>query len=149
MKKHSKPTIYNLPILGKVDSTGMPAGYSIPFPPSSNSCDYCHSSLEIGTGGLVLICGHGYHSDCYSRMDRKCKYCLEYYKDGIWHNVDAFVKCLNANVDRLTSDDLTEDEPRDDTTEDDLEEFSKDLNIDKSDSLASDLQAKIYEINAW
>lgn len=149
IKKHSKPTVYDLPTLGRVDSTGMPAGYSTPFPPSSDSCDYCRNSLDIGNGGIVLICGHGYHSNCYSKMGGKCKYCLEYYKDGIWYNADAFVKRLNANVDRLTTDDLNEDEQRDDASEEDVEEFSNDLNIGENDRLVSNLQAKLSEINAW
>ena len=71
IKKNSKPTVYNLSTLGRVDSTSMPAGYSTPFSPSSDSCDYCRNSLDIGSGGIVLICGHGYHLNCYSKMGGK------------------------------------------------------------------------------
>lgn len=62
---------------------------------------------------------------------------------------DVFVKRLNANVDRLTTDDLNEGEQRDDAVEEDVEEFSNDLNIGESDSLASNLQAKLGEIKTW
>ena len=105
--------------------------------------------MDIGSGGIVLICGHGYHLNCYSKMGGKCKYCLEYYKDGIWHNADAFVKRLNTNVDRLTTDDLNEDEQRYDASEEEDGEFSNDLNIGERDSLTSNLQEKLGEINAW
>ncbi|CAH1769373.1 10151_t:CDS:2, partial [Entrophospora sp. SA101] len=33
--------------------------------------------------GKVLICGHGYHNECFQKMGFKCHYCLDYLVDGI------------------------------------------------------------------
>ena len=52
-------------------------------------------------------------------------------------------------MDRLTTDDLNEDEQRYDASEEEDGEFSNDLNIGERDSLTSNLQEKLGEINAW
>lgn len=147
IKKKVAQNAYRLPTFGKTDLRSMPMGYSTPFPPSSNGCDNCGKILNLSNEGIVLTCGHGYHSECYNEMERKCKHCLEYYKEGIQKNVREFLKRLNMGTDKLTDDDLNEDEERD---ENDLEEEPYyQLKMDRKDNLSLALQKKIDEINSW
>lgn len=47
-----------------VDRRKLPTGYHTSSPPTPSSCDKCERDL----GSLnvnVLICGHGYHHECY------------------------------------------------------------------------------------
>ena len=131
-------TIYDLPTLGKLDTTSMPTGYSTP--PLSDGCDYCHVKLIVNEG-IILICGHGYHIGCYNRMDNKCEPCLNYYKDGISKNVKSFLKCLNTETNEPI-DELRE--PNDTVDEADSDEEDGQLEIDED--LELDLRSKINEM---
>ena len=131
---------------GEVDITSMPTGYSTQFPPSSNSCDNCSKILDLVNEGIVLRCGHGYHSECYNEMERRCKHCLEYYKNGIQKNVNEFLKRLNMGTDKL-ADDENENEKRDEHGPE--EDPYDQLKMDKKDNLLLALQKKINEINSW
>jgi hypothetical protein len=152
IKKNPMPTTYDLPTLGKLDSTCLPAGYSTPFPPSPNGCDDCDKTFDISDVGIVLICGHGYHKRCYDKMESKCRICLEHFKAQIWDNVNSFLKRLNGDWNTLTSEDLNEDEQtNDDDGEEDetAEEVVSNLNMDKRSNLISVLNKKISEIQIW
>ena len=55
--------------------------------------------------GTVLICGHGFHWDCYGRMEYSCRHCEEYYKTGINKNVSSFLQRLEKGADTFTESD--------------------------------------------
>ena len=61
------------PVLGILDSTSLPTGYSTSFPPSPHGCDHCCKALD--RDGTVLICGHGYYWSCYNVMENKSRHC--------------------------------------------------------------------------
>lgn len=142
--KRKSQTAYNLPTLGRTDITSMPAGYSTPFPPSFNGCDHCHKILATDDEKVILICGHGFHTECYNGMEKKCNHCLNYYKDGIWKNVDAFLSCLNSET---NNDNLAEEENPDEQEDDSGEVENNQLN--EGENLELDLRNKINEIDSW
>ena len=88
-KKRQKPKVYHLATLGEdVDLRRLPTAYSSSYLPQPNLCDRCkHPFSEENE--MVLICGHGYHLTCYNR---KCTYCEELYKKGIFKNVKKFLE---------------------------------------------------------
>lgn len=107
---------YKLATLEKiVDTRLLPAGYSTLYPPSINLCDHCKDLLETSPNNneVVLICGHGYHVNCYNELEKRCKYCEEYYIKGISDNVTKFIKRLEKGPEILTNDDFEEEEEGD------------------------------------
>ena len=100
--KLSKKKRYELATLGEtVDSRCLPAGYSAGVIPLPNACDHCHKKLDDGE---VLVCGHGYHFECYQTMEYGCRHCEEYYKRGIYSNVNSFLKRLEKGPNVLTTE---------------------------------------------
>src|SRR6185437_8791386 len=101
-----KPEIYYFATLKeKVDTRHLPMAYSTSRPPSPELCDSC--KLPLKHNDVVLICGHSYHTYCYSE---RCVYCEEFYKKGIFENVNSFLKRIEKRADTLTSEDLDDDE---------------------------------------
>ena len=88
---------------------------------------------------VVLICGHGYHSACYNK---RCVYCENFYKNGIYENVNAFLKRIEKGTDTLTQDDL------DDEIGEDGEEETEETECEQSDVSAA-LAIAINDINNW
>ncbi|RHZ53533.1 hypothetical protein Glove_441g50 [Diversispora epigaea] len=88
-----------------VDSRCLPTGYSTSVPPSPDKCDICHKNLD---NGEVLICGHGYHFECYQKNEYGCRHCEEYYKRGIYSNVKSFLDRLEKGPNVLTSEEMDE-----------------------------------------
>jgi hypothetical protein len=131
---------YKLEALNKtVDIRLFPTGYHTSFPPKPNLCDKCKQVL----GNLnvnVLICGHGYHYECYQSWENACKHCEEYYKKGIFKNVDSFLERLNEGGDILTSEDIEEESYEEDQEEDIA---MPEINLD------IDLNRKIELVNEW
>ena len=77
-------------VLDEVIKIGtLPTGYHTKSPPNPNIfCDAnnCNINIEIDQlqlYGKVLICGHGYHNECFQKMGFKCHHCLDYLIDGI------------------------------------------------------------------
>jgi hypothetical protein len=89
---------------------------------------------------VPLACGHGYHSTCYSR---RCIYCENFYKNGVFENVNSFLKRIEKGKDILTQDDLD-----DENNEEEEEESSGELVNEQSDISAA-LAAAIDNINHW
>jgi len=57
---------YKLTILNEdVDVTYLPTSYSTGVSPLPELCDDCYKILDDDGGGIILICGHGYHWYCY------------------------------------------------------------------------------------
>ncbi|RIB02682.1 hypothetical protein C2G38_2149885 [Gigaspora rosea] len=146
-KKKELPTSYNLPTLGEIDITSMPTGYSTLFPPLFNNCDHCYKILNINDQTIILICGHGFHLECYNSMEKKCRHCLNYYKKGIWKNVNAFLNGLNSekNFDKDLDDDAQEDTEEDNNNSEETEIDQ----LNRQESLELDLLNRISEINSW
>ena len=90
-----QPKIYRLATLEKeVDLQCLPTAYSIAYPPQPGLCDSCkHPFIE--DNGTVFICGHAYPSICYNG---KCSHCEEFYKKGIFKNVDSFLKWIEKEA---------------------------------------------------
>ena len=106
--KKSRNNSYKLPTLNaNVDLRSLPAGYHTSFPPNPESCDRCIKPFE-NDEGIILICGHGYHETCYNELYKRCKHCEDFYKKGVFNNVDSFIKRLEKGEDILTDDDLEE-----------------------------------------
>ena len=122
-----------------VDIRSFPTGYRTSFPPMSGMCDKCKQ--ELGNLNVnVLICGHGYHYECYQSWRNVCKYCEEYYKKGIFKNVDSFLERLNEGEDILTSEDVEEENCEEDREED---VAIPEINLDM------DLNRRIELVNEW
>ncbi|CAG8547740.1 15538_t:CDS:2 [Funneliformis caledonium] len=65
--KIEKKNQYKLATLEEiVDSKCLPAGYSTSVSPLPNACDHCKKKLDDGE---VLVCGHGYHFECYQKLE--------------------------------------------------------------------------------
>src|SRR5204863_9727265 len=96
--KGKKLTNYTLSTLNiKVDLKSLPAGYHTEYPPKKDLCDNCDKAFDPNfpyTDGHVLICGHSYHYECYEDLGKSCIHCMEFYKKGVFKNVDAFVSQL-------------------------------------------------------
>lgn len=104
----SRRKAYKLATLNKnVELKCLPAGYHTSFPPDPKLCDRCKRPFE-NDEGIVLICGHRYHLNCYNILEERCKYCEDYYERGIFANVDSFVERLEKGPNILSSEDVEE-----------------------------------------
>jgi len=126
--------------LGKeVDLRYLPTAYSTSRPPQLGLCDCC--GLRLNNDDVVpLACGHGYHSTCYSR---RCIYCENFYKNGIFENVNSFLKRIEKGKDILTQDDL------DDENNEKEEEESSGEPVNEQSNISAALAAAIDNINHW
>ncbi|GBC39789.2 hypothetical protein GLOIN_2v1868106 [Rhizophagus irregularis DAOM 181602=DAOM 197198] len=137
-KKEKKLRGYKLATLGKeVDLRHLPTAYSTSYLPKSGLCDNC--GLPLNNNGVVLACGHGYHPVCYGR---RCVYCENFYKKGIFENVNSFLKRVEKGTDTLTQDDL------DDEINEEEEEESEET-ADEEIDVSATLEAAINNINYW
>ena len=93
----------------------------------------------MNDNSVVLVCGHSYHLICYGR---RCIYCENFYKNGIFENVNAFLKRIEKGMDTLIQDDL------DDETNEEEEEETKETESEQTDISAS-LAMAINDINYW
>ncbi len=136
-KKEKKLKGYKLATLGvEVDLRHLPTAYSTLHPPKLGLCDNCE--LPLDDNCVVLACGHGYHPVCY---DRRCVYCENFYKNGIFENVNSFLKRIEKGTNILTCDDL--DDEINEEEEEEEETASEETDI----SLA--LEMAINSINYW
>jgi hypothetical protein len=94
---------------------------------------------------IILICGHGYHVSCYNFLENVCKWCKEYYEKGIDENVESFLKRLNKNDNRLTTEDVDENLEDDDNEE----ENNVIVNPDNSERVLYEVQAAIDDVKNW
>ncbi|RIB24963.1 hypothetical protein C2G38_2241710 [Gigaspora rosea] len=136
--KKKPPKIYQLATLNEeVDLRYLPTAYSTSHPPHPELCDCCGLPLS-DDNSMVYVCGHGYHVACYNK---KCKYCEEYYKRGIFENVNSFLKRIEKRENKLTKKDLDDDE---NDIEEGVDEVSEE--IEKALDTSSKLAAEIYNI---
>ncbi|RHZ85143.1 hypothetical protein Glove_71g82 [Diversispora epigaea] len=131
-KRTKYPKTYILATLGEeVDLRRLPTGYSTSFLPQNGLCDCCKLPINE-TNGTTFICGHGYHLNCYNG---KCKYCEEFYKKGIFENVDSFLKRIEKGSDVFTQEDLdnennTEEEEEQYDSVEEIQDISHKLEIE-------------------
>jgi hypothetical protein len=115
--KKNKLAQYKLPTLEEtVDIKLLPSGYHTVHPPKLDQCDHCDKKFDQNIpedDGVVLICGHSYHYNCFETLEKSCGHCTEFYKKGIFDNVKSFIKRLEADLDKLTTDELENEEDDD------------------------------------
>jgi len=116
----------------------LPTAYSTSHPPQLGLCDQC--GLQLNNNGEALACGHGYHPSCYGR---RCIYCENFYKNGIFENVNSFLKRIEKGKDTLTQDDL------DDENNEEEEEESSEEPVNEQADVSAALEAAINNINYW
>ncbi|CAG8747149.1 13453_t:CDS:2, partial [Funneliformis caledonium] len=115
--KIEKKNRYKLATLGEiVNSKCLPAGYSTSVSPLPNAYDHCKKKLDDGE---VLVCGHGYHFECYQKLKYSCHYYEEYYKCRIYNNVNSFLKRLKKSPNILTTKEKEGENVEDIANEDD------------------------------
>ncbi len=88
----------------EVDLRHLLTAYSIIHLPKLRLCD--SYDLQLNDDGIVLVCGHGYHPNCYNR---RCTYCKNFYKNGIFENVNSFLKRIEKGTDTLIQNDLDDE----------------------------------------
>ena len=120
--------------------------YHTQKPPSSNKRNYCYSNFEnnYDQSALMLICGHGFHKNCYEMKNNQCIYCLEFYKVGIISNVSSYIKRLEKEslTDSLNDDD--EFKKPDVTGDEEVEE-----NITEEQKIVLDFKNAFDLIKNW
>ena len=145
-KRKKPPEIYRLATLGKeVDLRCLPTGYSTAYPPQPGLCDHCKLPFDNGT---VFICGHAYHLACYSG---KCIHCEEFYKKGVFTNVDSFLKRIEKSVDTFTLEDLVDNDDVEAEAETEEEERNEEGSeeINETLDILSRLTTEINQIGNW
>ncbi|CAB5361303.1 unnamed protein product [Rhizophagus irregularis] len=97
--------------------------------------DLCHLPTAY-----TLACGHGYYPSCYGR---RCIYCENFYKNGIFENVNSFLKKIEKGKDTLTQNNLN-----DENNEEEKEESSEEP-VNEQAVVSAMLEAAINNINYW
>jgi len=139
-KKIKKKMQYKLVTLEEtVDPKCLPTEYSTSIPPSPDACDHCHKKLDDGE---VLICGHGYHFECYQVMEYGCRHCEEYYKRGIYSNVNSFLDRLEKGPNVLTSEE-EEEVPLEEN------ETVEEVKISRNQEVHTEFINAFNHVNAW
>ncbi|RIB16837.1 hypothetical protein C2G38_1479581 [Gigaspora rosea] len=147
-KKKKEVLKYKLAALNEeVDVMFLPTGYSTSVPPSQELCDNCFKPLSEKGDSTVLICGHGFHWHCYDKMEYGCRHCEQYYKNGIYKNVNSFLKRLEKGANNITEEDGIEESQDSEETEEDTEEHEFIQERDERDVLK--LQNALEEVDKW
>ena len=140
-KKIRKKLHYELITLGEtVEPKCLPTGYSANIPPSPDTCDHCRKKLDDGE---VLICGHGYHFECYQSMEYSCRHCVEYYKRGIYSNVNSFLDRLEKGPNVFTSEEKDEEVPVEEN------EMVDEVEIDRRQEVHTQFLNALNCVNTW
>ncbi|RIB20789.1 hypothetical protein C2G38_2034941 [Gigaspora rosea] len=84
----------------------LSTAYSTAHPPHPELCDSC-GHLLVNNNSTVFAYGHSYHIDYYCG---KCTHCEEFYKKGIFKNVRKFLTQIKKGEDKLTKEDIDDDE---------------------------------------
>ncbi|GES81508.1 hypothetical protein GLOIN_2v1872628 [Rhizophagus clarus] len=138
--KSKKKNQCQLATLGEtVDPKCLPTGYSTNMPPLPDSCDHCRKKLDDGE---VLICGHGYHFECYQMMEYGCRHCEEYYKRGIYSNVNSFLDRLEKGPNVLTSDEQDEIPTEENESVEEVE-------VNENQEVHTKLLNALRRVNTW
>ena len=128
-----------------MDLRCLPTAYSTAYPPQPGLCDSCKLPF-IENDGIVLICGHAYHSVCYNR---RCTHCEEFYKKGIYENVNSFLKRVEKGANTFTLEDLDDDNDNSGDEDDDDIEGEKGENSEEMLEILSRFTTEINKIDSW
>jgi len=147
-KKKRRITLqYDSITMETLDMAKLPLGYSTGYPPVLEKCDHCHEPLLYEQEQCqILICGHGYHTNCYVSLDFRCRHCLEYLKKGIQQNVESFLNRLNSGTDELIEDDTEDIADNEDEGEENEEES---LNNNEIECIQVNLNERLQKMDAW
>ena len=63
--------------------------------------------MFVTNNSIVFAYSYGYHIDCYCG---KCTHCEEFYKKGIFKNIQKFLTWIKKREDKLTKEDINDDE---------------------------------------
>ncbi|RHZ49796.1 hypothetical protein Glove_511g6 [Diversispora epigaea] len=95
-----KPYYYFPPLSKRFPFGAIPLGYhSFHLPNQNKFCDYENCDFIFNTNGIVLICGHAYHEECFDRIGLKCQYCFDYLSASIDELTHSFNERLKMNID--------------------------------------------------
>ncbi|RHZ86530.1 hypothetical protein Glove_50g9 [Diversispora epigaea] len=95
-----KPYYYFPPLSKRFSFGAIPLGYHSSHLPNQNQfCDYENCDFIFNTNGIVLICRHAYHEECFDRIGLKCQYCFEYLSASIDELSHSFNERLKMNID--------------------------------------------------
>lgn len=139
---HSKTRYYRLPTFNvNIDVKFLPLAWSTGYSPKTHKYCDLEDCIETSKVGVILICGHAYHYECFlSKLTSQCKYCVDYLVSGIEKNCKVFQKSIDSfggivleenenEWDIVESNDDTNNENEDftlDNTVDNLLENAKD-----------------------
>jgi hypothetical protein len=149
-----KSTGHKFFVLNEIMKIGtLPTGYHTKSPPNLNIfCDAkdCDVNIEIDQlqlYGKVLICGHGYHNECFQKIGFKCHYCLDYLVDGINVLSSSYNDRLESQVTKtdqfkLENPDELDSSPNDDD-DDNFDEFISNL---PSNNLNINIRAALIKL---
>ncbi|CAG8459777.1 2325_t:CDS:2, partial [Scutellospora calospora] len=120
--------------------------YSTKKIPSLTNCDLCNTILKDEYQAEVFICRYGYHTICYNFIERKCKYCYEYYETGIKYNVKSFINRLEKGANILTNKDIDRDNNNKDNNNstDEIEDLN--LILNKKDKIEQEFIDKLVKV---
>ena len=138
-----KPYYYFPPLSKRFSFGALPLGYHSSHSPNQNQfCDYENCDFIFNTNGIVLICGHAYHEECFNRIGLKCQYCFNYLSASIDELTYSFNERLKMNIDIENEfDQMHVLSSEDDNSLDQAEIIKENNNIDK------ELADKITGIN--
>jgi hypothetical protein len=122
----------------EVDLRYLPTAYNTSHLPKLGLCDTCGFPLN-NDNSAILTCSHGYHVLCYSGG---CNYCENFYKNGIFENVNSFLKRLEKGAEILTQEDF-------DNVEIEIEEEETEEIESKKTDISSLLIDAINKIESW
>ncbi|RHZ81546.1 hypothetical protein Glove_119g40 [Diversispora epigaea] len=139
-RREKKLKTYQLATLGEeVDLRYLPTAYNTSHLPKLGLCDACGFPLN-NNNSAILTCSHNYHVLCYSE---ECNYCENFYKIGIFENVNSFLKRLEKSAEILTQEDF--DNVKIEIEE---EEETEEIESEKMD-VSSLLKDAINKIESW
>ncbi|RHZ88486.1 hypothetical protein Glove_22g49 [Diversispora epigaea] len=139
-RREKKLKTYQLATLEEeVDLRYLPTAYNTSHLPKLGLCDACGFPLN-NNNSAILTCSHGYHVLCYSG---RCNYCENFYKIGIFENVNSFLKRLEKGAEILTQEDFDNVE-----IEIEEEEETEEIESEKTD-VSSLLIDAINKIESW
>ncbi|RHZ89109.1 hypothetical protein Glove_19g437 [Diversispora epigaea] len=143
-----KPYYYFPPLSKRFSFGAIPLGYHSSHLPNQNQfCDYENCDFIFNTNGIVLICGHAYHEECFDRIGLKCQYCFEYLSVSIDELSHSFNEQLKMNIDIENEfDQMHILSSEDDNSLDQAEIIKENNDIDKE--LADKIAELLPEIKA-
>ena len=95
----------------------------------------------------MLICEHGYHLNCYDVICRNCRYCLEFYGNGIVTKVKSYVNRLEKEV--KNNNKVLNEEVDDNNNENDTDTGEVDTVISESAKIIEELDNAPNKIINW